>query len=31
MSIKVLYFASLREEVGRSSEAFDYPADVLLR
>jgi molybdopterin synthase sulfur carrier subunit len=28
MSIKVLYFASLREEVGRSSDAFDYPADL---
>ena len=28
MSIKVLYFASLREEVGRSSDAFDYPAEI---
>ena len=28
MSIKVLYFASLREEVGRDSEMIDSPADI---
>ena len=26
--VKVLYFASLREAVGRSSEEFDVPIDV---
>ena len=29
MSIKVLYFASLREEVGRSNETFDLPTEIL--
>jgi molybdopterin synthase sulfur carrier subunit len=28
MSIKVLYFASLREEVGRSSDIIDFSADL---
>lgn len=27
MSIKVLYFASLREEIGRGGDVVDFPAD----
>lgn len=29
MTIKVLYFASLREEIGRTGDQFDFPADKL--
>lgn len=29
MTIKVLYFASLREEIGRSSDEFDFTKDNL--
>jgi molybdopterin synthase sulfur carrier subunit len=28
MSIKILYFASLREALGRGNESLDLPADV---
>lgn len=29
MTIKVLYFASLREQMGRSGDEFDFPRDKL--
>ncbi|MEH6455661.1 MAG: molybdopterin converting factor subunit 1 [Cocleimonas sp.] len=29
MTIKVLYFASLREEIGRASDEFDFSSDEL--
>ena len=28
MKVKILYFASLREQLGRASEEFELPADV---
>ena len=30
MTIKVLYFASLREEIGRSSDQYDFSKEDLL-
>ena len=29
MTIKVLYFASLREQIGRSSDEFEFPNEKL--